>query len=272
MNKKPTLTQHELVAGLYALGITPGSKLLVHSSLSSFGYVEGGADAVIDAFLDVIGVQGTLLVPTLTGDETLSATNPPVFDPVAQACWTGVIPETLRKRAQAVRSLHPTHSVAALGADALALTRDHLSSVTPCDELSPYGKLARYDDAYIVLVGVTHQSSTLFHHVEELAGAEYHMQAGFVQATIVLGGNRITRHLMLHRYGTPLNFAVMEPLFLAEGIQRQTTIGNAEIRLVHVAGMVRTTVRAMAADKRILCAGQRGGPRQQAEVNDRPAR
>ena len=77
------------MAGLYALGIAPGSKLLVHSSLSSFGYVEGGANAVIDAFLDMVGVQGTLLVPTLTGDETLSAANPPVFDPVVQACWTG---------------------------------------------------------------------------------------------------------------------------------------------------------------------------------------
>jgi aminoglycoside 3-N-acetyltransferase len=165
-----------------------------------------------------------------------------------------VIPETLRKRSQAVRSLHPTHSVAALGADALALTRDHLSSVTPCDELSPYGKLALCDDAYIVLVGVTHQNSTMFHHVEELAGAAYHIQPGFAQATIVVGGNRISRPLMLHRYGTPRNFSIMEPLFIAQGIQRQTTIGNAEIRLAHVAGMVRTTLRAMVADKDILCA------------------
>ena len=57
----------------------------------------------------------------------------------------------------------------------------------------------------------------MFHHVEELAGAAYHMQPGFVQATIIVAGHRITRHLMLHRYGTPRNFAVMEPLFIAAG-------------------------------------------------------
>ena len=96
MNTTPSLSRREIAAGLRALGVPPGSKLLVHSSLSSLGHVEGGADAVIDAFLDVLGPAGTLLVPTLTGDETLSAANPPVFDPTTQPCWTGLIPETLR--------------------------------------------------------------------------------------------------------------------------------------------------------------------------------
>ena len=247
------ITRQTIGAGLRELGAPPGSKLLVHSSLSSFGPVDGGADAVIDAFLDAIGPQGTLLVPTLTGHEGLSAANPPVFDPAQQRCWTGIIPETLRRRPGAVRSLHPTHSVAALGRDAESLTCDHLLSVTPCDEMSPYGKLAALDDAYIVLVGVTHESSTLFHHVEEMAGVDYHMQPGFVEATIVLGEETVTRRIMLHRYGAPRNFSVMEPLFIERGIQRQAVVGNASIRLVKVAGMVRTTLRALLADKRILC-------------------
>ena len=58
---------------------------------------------------------------------------------------------------------------------------------------------------------------------------------------------------MLHRYGAPRNFSVMEPLFIERGIQRQAVVGNASIRLVKVAGMVRTTLRALLADKRILC-------------------
>jgi len=87
--------------------------VLVHSSLSSLGCVEGGADAVIDALLDVLGPGGTLVVPTLTGTESLSAENPPRYDPDATPCWTGRVPETLRRRPGAMRSLHPTHSVAA---------------------------------------------------------------------------------------------------------------------------------------------------------------
>jgi aminoglycoside 3-N-acetyltransferase len=244
----------EIAQGLRELGIGAGCKLLVHSSLSSFGHVEGGADGVIDALLDVIGTGGTLLVPTLTGHAELSAANPPVFDPAAQPCWTGVIPETLRKRPGAVRSLHPTHSVAAVGADAERLTRGHAQSLTPCDELSPYGELAARDDAYIVLLGVSHESNTTFHHVEEMAGVDYHMQPELVRATILLGGQAHIRHIMLHRYGAPRNFSRLEPLLVERGIQRQAQIGAATVRLVHAPGMVRLALRAVAANRRILCA------------------
>jgi aminoglycoside 3-N-acetyltransferase len=184
----------------------------------------------------------------------LSAANPPVFDPVAQSCWTGIIPETLRRRPHAVRSLHPTHSVAAIGAEAERLTRNHALSVTPCDELSPYGELAALDDAFIALVGVTHESNTTFHHVEEVAGVDYHMQPGLVRATIMIGDRAHTRHIMLHRYGTLRNFSRLEPVFVEQGIQREAQIGNAAVRLVHVPSMVRVTLRALAADKTILCA------------------
>jgi aminoglycoside 3-N-acetyltransferase len=251
-----TIDGRTIVEGLHRLEIPAGSKLLVHSSLSSFGYVAGGAGAVIDAFLEVIGPGGTLLAPTLTGHEGLSATSPPVFDPAAQPGWTGMIPETLRQRPGAVRSLHPTHSVAAVGADAERLTRGHRLSITPCDEFSPYGELAVRDDAYIVLLGVTHESNTTYHHVEEMAGVDYHMQPGLAPATILLDGQAHIRHVMLHRYGTPRNFERLEPVLVERGIQRQTQIGQATVRLVHAASMVRLALRAVAADPRILCASR----------------
>ena len=59
--------KEDIVRGLGELGLRPGDVVLVHSSLSSFGYVEGGADAVIDALLDAVGPEGTVMVPTLTG-------------------------------------------------------------------------------------------------------------------------------------------------------------------------------------------------------------
>jgi aminoglycoside 3-N-acetyltransferase len=254
MRRVGSINRGEIAHGLRGLGIGAGSKLLVHSSLSSLGHVEGGADAVIDAFLEVIGAGGTLLVPTLTGHEGLSAANPPLFDPVTQRCWTGIIPETLRQRPGAVRSLHPTHSVAALGAEAERLTRNHALSLTPCDEWSPYGELAAREDAYIVLLGVTHASNTTFHHVEELAGVEYHMQPGLVRASLLLDGQPQTRHIMLHRYGTPRDFDRLEPVFVERAIQRQAQIGKATVRLIHTASMVRVALRAVAADRRILCA------------------
>jgi aminoglycoside 3-N-acetyltransferase len=248
------VTQSQLQAQFAALGLPQGGNVLVHSSLRSLGHVQGGADAVIDSLLAVLGPEGTLLVPTLTGSEALSPQNPPVFDPAATPGWTGIIPETLRKRPGAVRSLHPTHSAAALGANAQALLQGHGRSVTPCDEWSPYGELAQRENGYILLIGVTHSSNTTFHHVEELGALPYHMQPGFAAATLIVDGVPHTRHVMLHRYGPQRNFDVMEPLFLEQGIQRTGKVGEATVRLVHAQTMVRATLRAVTADPTILLA------------------
>jgi aminoglycoside 3-N-acetyltransferase len=248
------ITQSQLSQGFAALGVPRGGKVLVHSSLRSLGVVEGGADALIDSLLAVLGPTGTLLAPTLTGSEELSPQHPPVFDPAHTPAWTGIIPETLRRRPAAIRSLHPTHSAAAIGADASSLLQGHARSVTPCDEWSPYGELARREDGYILLIGVTHSSNTTFHHVEEVGGLPYHMQPGFAAATVMVDGAAQTRHIMLHKYGPARNFDVMEPFFLEQGIQRTGMVGNATVRLVHAGGMVRSALRAVAADPTILLA------------------
>ncbi|MBN1579800.1 MAG: AAC(3) family N-acetyltransferase [Anaerolineae bacterium] len=247
------VTKQDIVRSLQQLGLNIGHKVLVHSSLSSLGYVQGGADAVIDAVLEVVGRPGTMLVPTLAGSELLSPDNPPRFDPRQTPCWTGRVPETFRLRPAAVRSLHATHSVAAIGADAILLTRDHLNSITPCDELSPYGKLAADDGGYVLFIGVGHESNTMLHHVEEMAGVEYHLQKAFARAEIVVDGQVIYRHVLLHRYGTPRHFAVMEPLWIERGIQTQMQVGDALLRLVHAPRMVRVALRCLQANPRMLC-------------------
>ena len=77
MGRRAIVRRDDIVRGLRALGLAPGDVVLVHSSLGSLGHVEGGADAVIDALLDTVGTEGTVLVPTLTGSEGLDADHPP---------------------------------------------------------------------------------------------------------------------------------------------------------------------------------------------------
>lgn len=247
------LTQDDLRSGLTGLGLRPGDHVLVHSALSSFGPVSGGADAVIDALLAAVE-GGTVVVPTLTGNYTLSPANPPTFDPRRSPCWTGRIPETLRQRPAAVRSLHPTHSVAAIGTQADALVRDHLESLTPCDERSPYGWLARHANGCILLIGVTHDSSTMFHHVEELAGVDYHLQTDFARCTIWLDERVIERHYLLHHYGPARRFDVLEPLLIERGIQVDGQIGGAHLRLIRAGPMVELALRGLRANPRLLLA------------------
>jgi aminoglycoside N3'-acetyltransferase len=55
---------------LVALGLRPGRTVLLHSSLKQIGWVIGGAPTVVRAFLDVLGPEGTLVVPTGTADNT----------------------------------------------------------------------------------------------------------------------------------------------------------------------------------------------------------
>lgn len=248
-----TVTKQEIIAGLYDMGLVSGAVVLVHSSLSSFGHVKGGADTVIDALIEVVGSQGTVLVPTLTGSEALSADNPPVFDPLHTPCWTGTIPETFRRRSQAVRSHHPTHSVAAIGAQAQELTAGHETCITPCGPDSPYGRIASVG-GYILLIGVDHESNTTFHLAEEIVGVPYHMQPGLVAAQIVQEGQSRTVHLMIHRYGHRRCFQRMEPILQERGIQRETVIGKSRARLVEAKHLVDVTCQALRQDPNILLA------------------
>ena len=153
------------------LGLGDARVVVLHGSLSSIGWVDGGADAVIDAFLDAMDSRATLMVPTFTrcfaprsfgrsiGNESGS------FGRMETRSTVGRITETLRKRPEARRSFHPIHSAAALGPDADELTRDH-PRTTDFGPLSPFGKLLRLD-GLIFLLGVGQNSNSSIHAIED---------------------------------------------------------------------------------------------------------
>ena len=117
-----------LVEDFRALGIRPGMSLLVHSSLRRLGPVAGGADTVIDALLSVLGPEGTLMMSAVSGNVN---ENQPVFDVRLTPATVGTLPNVFRKREGVIRSLHPIHSVAALGPKAEFFTGGHLECNTP---------------------------------------------------------------------------------------------------------------------------------------------
>ncbi len=223
--------KNEIVRGLRRLGIERGDSLLVHSSLSSLGYVVGGVEAVIDALLEAVGPEGTVMVPTLTGSPR-DKLIPPIFDPQKTPCWTGVIPEAFRKRPEALRSRHPTHSVAAIGKLATEFIRDHEYSETPCGPETPYGRLMRWGGK-ILLLGVGLRSNTCFHGLEEEVGAPYVVTSYFVEAKIVNpDGSLETVRIKVHPWGTPRDYTVAEPLLLEGGAMHFGLVGEAICRLL----------------------------------------
>lgn len=236
----------DLVRDLRALGLAEGSAVLVHMSMRSIGRVEGGAPTVIAALREAVGSEGTVLFPTLTGNPSCSPDNPPCFDARSTPSpHMGVVAETARQMPEAVRSLSPTHSVAAIGAQARWLCEGHRFSPTPCGPGSPYERLGEIGGK-ILLIGVSHQCNTSLHMVEEEAGLDYHMLAGS-GATQVIDLDGVPHQVLarFHRYGVDRDFDRIVPLLQANGAETVGRIGQAVARLVDAAAMRRLVLEAL---------------------------
>lgn len=113
-------TTTSLMKQLQELNLDPHGTILVHSSLKSVGEVDGGANTVLDVLSEYMK-DGLLVLPTHTW-AYINADNPR-FSVLDSPSCVGILPELFRKRPDVIRSWHPTHSVAALGADAEQFTR-----------------------------------------------------------------------------------------------------------------------------------------------------
>ena len=156
------LTQAQIVSALQAVGVAAGDRLLVHSSMRALGPVVDGATTVLAALLEVLGPAGLLVMPTFHYQIP-----EPCYDPGQTPSRTGVLTQQLWQHPLARRSLHPTHSVAAIGYDAAAFTDRHLGSA--CGVGSPLDRLAQAGGK-VLLLGVTHTSNTTIHVGEAHAG------------------------------------------------------------------------------------------------------
>jgi len=245
----------KIAGDLKRLGIRKGHTIFVHSSLKSFGWVEGGAETIIDALLAAVGPDGNVLLPTLTGSERLGPECPPVFDVRNTPCWVGAIPETFRKRPEARRSLHPTHSVACIGADTQALLDRHDLCPTPCGRRSPYYRMATRG-GLIVLFGVNLERVTLMHTIEELAALPYHLQLEPVHATIINArGHTLKRTLYIHRYGDERNFSIMESVLREAGALWSGRVLQSETMIIRADALIEMTLERLRRNPRLLLKG-----------------
>ena len=163
-----SLTRDQIAAALRALGLPAGAIVFMHSSMSSIGYVEDGADTIVDAFLDILSPGGTLVVPTFTFAHGNDDNR--VFDSARDPSEMGRLTEVTRTRPGARRSCHLLHSVAALGAHVEEITANHGPSAWAAD--GPFWKLYELD-AHILLLGVPYLRCTFFHVVEQLVQVPY---------------------------------------------------------------------------------------------------
>lgn len=101
------ITKEELKNALINIGIAPGMVLEVHSSLSSFGELEGGAMTVIDTLKELVTDQGSIFMPALRLSKELPLTEQDkemgitvkikVLDEDADRTAMGIVADTFRK-------------------------------------------------------------------------------------------------------------------------------------------------------------------------------
>ena len=245
-----TVTKKSMKGDLRRLGVGEGDSLFVHSSMKSIGFVSRGPQAVIDAFLEVLGASGTLMVPSFT------FTNfQPYFDLENTPSEMGIITETLRQREDSIRSMHPRHSVSAIGQGAAELVQGHLFAGSlgigsPLDKLSKRG-------GYIFLLGVGQEVNSIIHLAEFLADVPYlyTCERPDFPHTARLKWDGYEKEITLAPSpGCSEGFEKIEPVLRNRGIIKDGKIGKARCQLMKARDIVDVSVELLTKNpEALLC-------------------
>jgi len=178
MDNRKLVILEDIKNALMEVGVHKGQTVMVHTSLSSLGYVCGGAQTVIEALMECIGSEGTIMMPTQSWKNLDPKTgvywqepkewwdvireNIPAYDKrITPTNTMGAVAEMFRQWEGTLRSDHPARSVAAWGHYAEFLTKNHdLSNIF--GEGSPIGRLYELD-GYVLLIGVGYDKNTSLH-------------------------------------------------------------------------------------------------------------
>ncbi len=224
-------TKQDLLAALAALSIDPNGTLMVHLSYKAIGDVDGRGDTVLDALMEYMG-DGLLVLPTHTWSNV--GTQNPVMDVLYTPSCVGTLTELFRKHPNVHRSLHPTHSLAAFGAQAEGFLagEEHIS--TPCGKGGAYYKLWE-QNAQILLIGVNFSRNTFVHGIEEWDGAEGSISKEKTDLYVINHqGHRL--YTPQYRHCAPIGsetFTKLEPPALQQGILSIGRFGDATARAMH---------------------------------------
>ncbi len=244
-------TKIDLINDISTIGIKPDDTLLVHSSMKSVGRVEGGAETVLDAFIEYMK-PGLLIFPTHTWSK-INEENP-VYNPMTEPSCVGILSNLFLKRPGVIRSLNPTHSVAALGKDAEDYVSGEERLETPCPRNGCWGKL--YDrKAKILFLGCSLKKNTFLHGVEEWNHVPARLKDKLSNLKIELPDGRVIDHptyCIVSDYDVSINFDKMEPAFIYKGIAKKGQIGAAECVLCDAVGMADLAASFLARNNNLF--------------------
>ena len=236
-------TKKDIINQLKELNAPTNSIVLIHSSLKAIGAIEGRAEALLDTFIEYFTSDGGLLcIPAHTWDRigdlsriTLDFSNP-------QTC-IGTLSNIAVKHQNAVRSCHPTHSMAVFG-DKMRVT-EFVSGEeifdTPANPKGCYGKIYN-NNGYILLIGVGHNRNTYLHCVEEMLDVPNRISKVPKKATIQFSDGTVTEkwlhpHEAIGIGDVSLKYPKFEQAFRYHNCITDGKIGNADGQLCNARKM-----------------------------------
>ena len=249
-------TKEQLKKQVENMGLTGEETILIHSSMKSIGEVEGGADTVLDAWIEYFG-HGLLLLPTHTW-KNINADSP-VYNPKETPSCVGLLTNMFLKRDGVIRSLHPTHSMAGIGKKAAEYLAGEENNNTPC---TPGGCYDRLKDVggKILLVGVGHERNTYIHSVEEVLNVPNRLSDMPVLMKIVQHGKKPVSVYMRKHYNSQQphiseDFVKLNRAFDECGAAVHTVFGSAECILCDARRIFEVTRHVLAPDPECLVTG-----------------
>lgn len=174
-----TVTKPMIVQALKNVGVKKGDVLLVHSGLSYLGHVDGGAETLLDALIETVGEDGTILLPVFTrpyiafeGSLNKSRIFRPACEEFQDRIFTGAVPKALLHRPGTKRSAHATHAWCGVGKMADYCLSAQTLLEPPASENSPMAKALELGGK-VVFIGSDIHSNTFLHYLEDKANAPY---------------------------------------------------------------------------------------------------
>lgn len=273
MNSKiGNYNKQQLKDQLESMGLKGDETILIHSSMKAIGAVDGGADTVLDAWMEYFK-DGLFLLPTHTW-KTVNADNP-VYNPYTTPSCVGLLTNMFMKRDGVIRSLHPTHSMSGYGKNAAEYLAGEEYNNTPCTPGGCYDRLKEVGGK-VLLVGVGHERNTYIHSVEEVLNVPNRLSDMPMELVIELQeesnnsgklppynrdegwkkhtDNKLCRKVYARKHYNAQqphiseDFVKLNQIFLDSGVVKKVKFGDADSLLCDAKGMFNIVRQVIAPD------------------------
>lgn len=251
-------TKTDAVSALKSLGITAGDTLFIHSNIGYFGIPEGERSAdnanktLLAALLEVLGDNGTLVVPTFT----YSFSNGQSFDPDNSLSDCGRFAEFIRMHPDSVRSTDPHVSVAALGKKAIQLTQNVSKNAYAEDSFfarffQEGGKVCNFN---------FDTGSTLVHYIERLLNVPYRFDKAFT-GTISSQGQEQEDCFTIYVRDTSTDatiadFTTLDKLAVEQNLYQKATLGRGFIGVISIRDKYQLIKNELQLNPHLLIKGE----------------